>query len=75
MCLQRAWVDGFAEFNAAMIRRQELAGKAMRAAAPLNWDAQRLHEAMLDRDAVAARDDALLVIGIDAGVDEERPLP
>jgi len=30
---------------------------------------------MLDRDAVAARDDALLVVGIDASVDEDRPLP
>ena len=27
---------------------------------------------MLDRAAVAARDDALLVVGIDAGVNEER---
>ena len=30
---------------------------------------------MLDRDTIAARDNALLIVGIDASVDEQRPLP
>ena len=41
----------------------------------LNRNAQRLHEAMLDRDAVAARDDALLIVGIDAAWMKIGPSP
>ena len=33
---------------------------------------RRLHEAVLDRDPVAAGENALLIVGIDAGVNEDR---
>ena len=35
----------------------------------------RLHEAVFDGDAVAARYDTRLVVGIDAGMDEQRAFP
>src|ERR1700709_39191 len=45
------------------------------ASLPLALAPHRMHEALLDREAVAARDDALLVVGIDPGMDEKRAPP
>ena len=42
------------------------------ASAALRHRPRRVHEAVLDREPVAARDDALLIVGIDARVNEER---
>jgi tripartite-type tricarboxylate transporter receptor subunit TctC len=36
---------------------------------------RRLHEPLLDGDAVAARDNALLIVGLDLRMDEDRALP
>jgi hypothetical protein len=43
-----------------------------RPTAELTRRPRRLQEAVLDRDPVAARKNALLIVGIDAGVNEDR---
>ena len=58
--------------GARFARAIRLSGKGRGAPRDLGQCPYRLHEAVFDGDAVAARYDTRLVVGIDAGMDEQR---